>query len=202
MQKISPKQRQIYEYIDEFSQQHGYSPSVREIAAHVGLSSPATVHFHLKSLRDAGLISQEEGKTRTLKVVRPEGEKNRVPILRDDAAEEEHASNVRVAEDFLTFDTRGADGEFFAMRMEGDSMRDAGILAGDLVVVHRQEEAAEGDMVAAVLRNRTTVRVLDRRDGCLLLCPRNAKYKPADPDQARILGLVTAVVRQYDRKAR
>ena len=200
MKTLSPKQQQIYDYIISFSAEHGYPPSVREIGAYVGLKSPSTVHFHLKGLESAGLITKAEGKTRAITVssVRPEPEPgpNLVPIVGNVAAGAPILAQECI-EDYLTFDTGGAAGEYFALRVRGESMRDAGILPGDLVVVHRQPEARSGEIVVALFEDEATVKTLRRRDGHVWLMPENPEYQPIDGDGCTILGRVAAVVRRY-----
>ena len=100
-------------------------------------------------------------------------------------------------EDYLTFDTNGREGEYFALRVRGESMLNAGILPGDLVVVHQQPEAHNGEIVVALLGEEATVKRLSRRNGQVWLLPENDAYSPIDGHDATILGKVTAVVRQY-----
>ena len=100
-------------------------------------------------------------------------------------------------EDYLTFDTNGREGEYFALRVRGESMLNAGILPGDLVVVHQQPEAHNGEIVVALLGEEATVKRLSRRNGQVWLLPENDAYSPIDGHDAVILGKVTAVVRQY-----
>ena len=100
-------------------------------------------------------------------------------------------------EDYLTFDTNGREVEYFALRVRGESMLNAGILPGDLVVVHQQPEAHNGEIVVALLGEEATVKRLSRRNGQVWLLPENDAYSPIDGHDAVILGKVTAVVRQY-----
>ena len=197
MSKLTHKQQEIYDYILSFAQENGYPPSVREIAQHVGLKSPSTVHFHLKGLREAGLISQAEGKTRAITIT--DGCHNRrdqVPLVGSVAAGSPILAEECI-EDYLTFDTQGLSGEHFALRVLGESMLYAGILPGDLVVVHRQQEARNGEIVVALLEDEATVKTLRRKDGHTWLLPENPDYEPIDGDRAEILGKVVAVVRRY-----
>lgn len=196
MKELTLKQQQIYDYIVSFSQEHGYPPSVREIGCHVGLKSPSTVHFHLKSLQNAGLITQEAGKTRTLTVAEPTGQKNQVPVVGHVAAGAPILAEQTI-EDYLTFDTEGLTGEHFALRVRGESMLYAGILPDDLVVVHQQQDAKNGDIVVALLEDEATVKTLSRKNGHTMLLPENPEYSPIDGDNAQILGRVVAVVRRY-----
>ena len=205
MKQLTPKQRQIYEFIQAFSAEHGYPPSVREIGAAVGLKSPSTVHFHLKGLEEAGVILKAEGKTRAITLAasasRSAAEErspraDQVPILGSVAAGAPILAEECI-EDYLTFDTQGKAGEYFALKVRGESMLNAGILPGDLVVVHRQPEAHSGEIVVALFEDEATVKTLRRRDGQTWLMPANDDYQPIDGTNAQILGKVVAVVRRY-----
>ena len=205
MKALSPKQQQIYEDIILNRGLPEYPPSVREIGEEVGLKSPSTVHFHLKGLEGAGLITKAEGKTRAITVVgapahpvleeldpRPD----RVPVVGNVAAGAPILAEECV-EDYLTFDTGGRAGEDFALRVRGESMLRAGILPGDLVVVHRQQECRSGEIVVALFEDEATVKTLRRKDGKTWLMPENPDYEPIDGTFAQILGKVVAVVRRY-----
>ncbi|MCI9119339.1 MAG: transcriptional repressor LexA [Flavonifractor sp.] len=209
MKPLSSKQQQIYDYIVAFSSKHGYPPSVREIGDFVGLKSPSTVHFHLKSLKAAGLISQEQGKTRAITISGGPGrlslnsqaqalreQANRVPIVGNVAAGSPILAEECI-EDYLIFDTGGLFGEHFALRVRGESMKYAGILPDDLVVVHQQQDAHNGQIVVALFEDEATVKTLRRKDGHTWLMPENPDYEPIDGDGCQILGRVVAVVRRY-----
>ena len=203
MAKLTAKQQQIYDYIQSFTTDHGYPPSVREIGAAVGLKSPSTVHFHMKGLEEAGVIVKAEGKTRAISLVPQEGvaeetdpRANQVPVLGSVAAGSPILAQECV-EDYLTFDTGGLSGEHFALTVRGNSMLGAGILPGDLVVVHRQQEAPNGELVVALFEDEATVKTLQRRDGRTWLLPENPDYEPIDGTYAQIIGKVVAVVRRY-----
>ena len=200
MGKLTPKQQQIYDYILAFSNEHGYPPSVREIAGAVHLKSPATVHFHLKGLREAGYITQAEGKTRAITVVGGDaGRKNQVPLLGYVAAGAPILAQENI-EEYLTFDTNGLSGEHFALKVRGESMLEAGILPGDVVVVHQQPLARNGDIVVALFEDEATVKTFRREsDGHIWLYPENSspEYQPSDGEGCSILGRVVAVIRRY-----
>ena len=205
MKKLTAKQQQIYDYIRSFTAEHGYPPSVREIGGAVGLKSPSTVHFHLKGLEDAGVIVKAEGKTRAISMpgvpFRPVAEEedpraNQVPVVGNVAAGSPILAQECI-EEYLTFDTGGLEGEYFALRVRGESMIKAGILPGDLVVVHRQQEARNGEIVVALFEEEATVKTLNRRDGHTWLMPENDDYQPIDGTQAELIGKVVAVVRRY-----
>lgn len=198
MKELTAKQKQIYDYIRSFSARHGYSPSVREIAQAVGLKSPSTVHFHMKALEEAGAIVKSAGKTRTVTVVGDGAyeARDRIPVLGSVAAGAPILAEECV-EDYLTFDTNGTSGEHFALRVRGESMKDAGILPGDLVVVRQQQAVYSGDIVVALFEDEATVKTYRRIDGHVWLMPENEEYEPIDGEGCAILGRVVAVVRQY-----
>jgi len=204
MAKLTAKQQQIYNYIVQFTSEHGYPPSVREIGAAVGLKSPSTVHFHIKGLEEAGVLIKAEGKTRALtlpgvqhKVAEESSPRvNQVPVLGNVAAGAPILAEECIDE-YLTFDTDGLEGEHFALRVRGESMINAGILPDDLVVVHRQQDARNGEIVVALFEDEATVKTLRRRDGHTWLMPENAEYEPIDGTYADIIGKVVAVIRRY-----
>ena len=195
MGTITPKQQKIYDFIQSFTGQQGYPPSVREIGEAVGLKSPSTVHFHLKHLEEAGVIEKGAGKGRAISLTSPPVE-DRVPIVGNVAAGSPILAEECI-EDYLTFDTQGLSGEHFALKVRGESMVGAGILPNDLVVVHRQQEAHSGEIVVALFEDEATVKTLRRRDGHVWLMPENPAYDPIDGTHAQIVGKVVAVVRRY-----
>ena len=215
MAKLTKMQQKIYDYIAETTRQQGYPPSVREIGEAVGLRSPSTVHFHLKHMEELGVLTKGAGKGRALTLAPLESAQppaapaaapasaqemeppaGRVPIVGTVAAGSPILAQECI-EDYLTFDTNGREGEYFALRVRGESMLNAGILPGDLVVVHQQPEAHNGEIVVALLGDEATVKRLSRRNGQVWLLPENEAYSPIDGREASILGKVTAVVRQY-----
>ena len=200
MAKLTAKQQQIYDYILAFTSEHGYPPSVREIGAAVGLKSPSTVHFHMQGLEEAGVIVKAEGKTRAISLVNAEPEPelpaNQVPVVGNVAAGSPILAEECIDE-YITFDTNGKKGEHFALRVRGESMLNAGILPDDLVVVHRQQDAHNGEIVVALFEDEATVKTLRRRDGHTWLMPENDEYEPIDGTYAEIIGKVVAVIRRY-----
>ncbi|MBR3641217.1 MAG: transcriptional repressor LexA [Oscillibacter sp.] len=199
-------QKKIYEYLVSCVREQGYPPSVREIGEAVGLRSPSTVHFHLKNLEKEGLITIGAGKGRAIALVQESAAEtataeapqrgDRIPVVGNVAAGAPILAQECI-EDYLTFDAGGREDEFFALRVRGESMKNAGILPGDLVVVHRQETCRSGEIVVALIDDEATVKRFSRRDGHIWLLPENEDYSPIDGTYARILGRVSAVVRQY-----
>lgn len=205
MGTITPKQQKIYDFIQSFTAEHGYPPSVREIGAAMGLKSPSTVHFHLKGLEEAGMIVKAEGKTRAItlpaapnRAVAEESNAraDRIPVVGSVAAGSPILAEECI-EDYLTFDTEGRTGEHFALKVRGESMRNAGILPGDLVVVHQQQSVRNGDIVVALFEDEATVKTYRNKDGHVWLMPENEDYEPIDGEGCAILGKVVAVVRRY-----
>ncbi len=195
MRPISEKQKQILRFIQEYTASEGYPPAVREIAAAVGLRSPSSVHAHVKHLRELGYLEQSEGKTRTVKLTGQTG-MTPVPLLGKVAAGQPILA-VEQTEFMLHVDLNGKSGSYFALHIQGDSMIDAGILNGDVIVVRRQGYAQQGQIVVAVIEDEATCKRLEKRDGHVWLMPENEAYAPIPGDDARILGVVVKVMRDY-----
>ena len=199
---LTPKQGEIYDFILQYTRSHGYPPSVREIGAAVHLKSPSTVHFHMKKLEAEGYILTADGKTRASSLPREavaeelDAHPAQVPVVGSVAAGSPILAEECV-EEYLTFDTGGLAGEHFALKVRGESMLNAGILPGDLVVVHRQENFRSGDIVVALFEDEATVKTLRRIDGHIWLMPENPDYEPIDGEGAALLGRVVAVIRRY-----
>lgn len=201
---LSAMQQRIYDYIAACIQTQGYPPSVREIGEAVGLRSPSTVHFHLKKLADAGFIEIGAGKGRAItlthpaapSVPEPEEPADRVPIVGNVAAGSPILAQECI-ENYLTFHTGHPGDVHFALRVRGESMLNAGILPGDLVVVRQQQTCNQGEIVVAMIDDEATVKRFSRKNGHIWLLPENDDYEPIDGTYAQILGKVVAVVRQY-----
>ena len=196
MAELTNMQQRIYEYIASCIKEQGYPPSVREIGEAVGLKSPSTVHFHLKHLEEAGVIEKGAGKGRAITLTAPPVPEDKVPILGNVAAGSPILAEECI-EDYLTFDTGGRGEEYFALRVRGESMLNAGILPGDLVVVRRQQTAHNGEIVVAMIEDEATVKTYSKQNGHVWLLPENDAYSPIDGTYAQILGKVAAVVRRY-----
>ena len=152
MAQLTKMQQKIYDYIAQAIQDQGYPPSVREIGEAVGLKSPSTVHFHLKHLEELGVIGKQAGKGRALTLTEasresqaPESQppENQVPIVGNVAAGSPILAQECI-EDYLTFDTGGRDGEYFALRVRGESMLGAGILPDDLSIFRNRISTQTG----------------------------------------------------------
>jgi len=195
---LSGKQAEIYDFILRFTKEHGYPPSVRETTAAVHLKSPSTVHFHMKKLEAEGYIQKADGKGRAISLPKEslEDDTDRVPLVGEVAAGVPILAEENI-EEYLKFDTGGLTGEHFALRVRGLSMRDAGILPGDLVVVHQQENFRNGDIVVALFEDEATVKTYHMEKGHLWLMPENPDFQPIDGEGCSLLGRVVAVLRRY-----
>ena len=192
MPRTSDKADRILEYVNQFVQENGYAPSVREIGAAVGLRSTASVSYHIQALQDKGLLLSpgEKGRKRSIVTSARQGQ---IPVI----------GVVTAGVPILAYEnqegTMAWDGDpgCFALRVRGDSMIGAGILSGDKVVVRPQQTASDGQIVVARIGDEATVKRLQRRNGQVWLMPENDAYEPIDGSEAEIIGLVKAVFREY-----
>ena len=191
MPRTSNKAELIMDYVNQFIQENGYSPSVREIGAAVGLRSTASVSYHLQALQEKGLIQAPGAKGRKRALVtgsRP----GQIPVIGVVTAGMPILA-VENQEGTIPWSEAGC----FALRVRGDSMINAGILEGDKVVVRPQQSADNGQIVVARIDDEATVKRLLRRNGQVWLMPENDNYSPIDGTHAEIIGVVKGVVREY-----
>ena len=206
--ELTPRQQEILEFVNAHVEDHGYPPTVREIGQAVGLTSPSTVHAHLARLESAGLIRRDATKPRALEVIEG-GRFRRAPVIE---LEQPHRANVlplvgEVAagspvvaedrvEDYLAVPDQLATDADFVLTVKGDSMINAGILEGDLVVVRKQADARNGEIVVALVGDEdATVKRFFRESDHIRLQPENAAMEPIRSKEVRILGRVVGVFR-------
>lgn len=204
---LTERQEQVLDYIKAMVEARGYPPSVREIGDAVGLSSPSSVHAQLNSLVEAGLIRKDPSKPRAIMIMderraaaAPADTKTRdVPILGRIAAgtpilAAEHIDDVMRLPTELV-----GEGPVFLLEVKGDSMIDAGIHAGDLVAIHKQPDASDGEIVAALVNGEeATVKRLQRKDGKVILHSENPAYEPMIfTEGIELIGKVVSVLRRY-----
>ncbi|MFH1330179.1 MAG: transcriptional repressor LexA [Actinomycetota bacterium] len=203
---ISARQREILDLILSTVQERGYPPSVREIGEAVGLNSPSTVHSHLSALVKAGYLRRDPSKPRAIEVTatgRAQPDLRRAPVRDVPLLGRIAAGSPLLAEedieDILPLPTRIVGNDpVFMLRVRGDSMIEAGIFDGDLVVVRRQADADDGDIVAALIDGEeATIKRLRRSPGKVILLPENPAYEPmVFTDGVQLLGRVVAVLRR------
>ena len=191
MPRTSNKAQMIVDYVNQFVQENGYSPSVREIGAAVGLRSTASVSYHLQALQEKGLLQAPGAKGRKRAIV-GSSRQGQIPIGGVVTAGLPILA-VENQEGTLVWDAPGC----FALRVRGDSMVGAAILSDDLVIVRPQQSADDGQIVVARIGDEATVKRLRRRNGQIWLMPENENYEPIDGTEAEIIGIVKAVVREY-----
>ena len=192
MARTTNKAQLILDFINQFVQENGYAPSVREIGQAVGLQSTSAVSYHLQKLQAQGLLqgSGEKGSKRAVVTAQRPGQ---IPVVGVVTAGMPILA-VENQEGLMAWD---GDPSCFALRVRGDSMIGAGILDGDKVVVRPQPTANDGQSVVARIGDEATVKRLSRRNGQVWLLPENDAYDPIDGSEAELIGLVTAVLREY-----
>ena len=192
MARTSDKQQKILEYLNEFIENNGYPPTVREICAAVGLKSTATVSYHLSELKRLGKIQADSNKRRAISLP-DQQQRGRIPVVGVVTAGYPILAQENI-ESTIPWD---GDSECFALRIQGDSMIGAGILDGDKVVVRPQPDCQNGDIVIALLGDEATCKRFRKDQTGIWLLPENPDYEPIDGREASILGKVKAVIREY-----
>ena len=192
MARTSNKAQLIMDFVNAFIQENGFAPSVREIGAAVGLSSTASVSYHLQQLQDKGLLQAPGAKGRKRAIVTAQ-RPGQIPVIGTVTAGLPILA-VENQEGTVSWD---GDPKCFALKVRGDSMINAGILDGDKVIVRPQPSADDGQIVVARIGDEATVKRLSRRNGQVWLLPENDAYEPIDGSEAELIGLVKGVIREY-----
>src|SRR3954468_1388313 len=202
---LTKRQQEIFEFIKKYSAKHGYPPTVRDIGKAVGLASSSTVHAHLSNLEKVGLLRRDPSKPRALElldraveqavdtvksVVRPG-----VPLVGSVAAGQPVLAEENI-EDYIQIPTEaGGESADFLLRVRRDSMVDAGILEGDMVVVRRQETAKNGEIVVALVGEEATVKRFFKERSHVRLQPENEAYEPIRSKDVQLVGRVVGLLR-------
>jgi repressor LexA len=198
--KLTKRQQEIFEFIKQYSGRHGYPPTVRDIGKAIGLTSSSTVHAHLANLEKLGLVRRDPTKPRALELL---GEAARritgpagLPVVGRVAAGSPILAEENI-EDYVEVPpiAGGEEGEY-VLRVTGESMKDAGILDGDYVIVHRQDTAVNGEIVVALVGEEATVKRYFRESDHIRLQPENTSMEPIRTREASVLGKVVGVCRR------
>jgi repressor LexA len=209
---LTERQRQILDFLTKYTDAHGYPPTVREIGEKVGLASPSTVHAHLANLERAGLIKRDPTKPRALELSGRAGlgtgdrrsqesaTVHALPLLGQVAAGGPLLAEQNVDAYIQVPEPLSKGGEEFLLKVRGDSMQDAGILECDIVVVRRQKDARDGDIVVALVgddesADEATVKRFYREKSRIRLQPENQAYEPIYAAHVEVLGKVVGVFR-------
>jgi len=206
---LTARQQEIWQFLVDYVDRHGYPPTVREIGEAVGLASPSTVHAHLANLERAGLLRRDPTKPRALDLighrrdVRPEEHaapaQQKLPLLGQIAAGGPLLAEQNVEDELAVPEPLGRNADFL-LRVKGESMIEVGILDGDILVVQRAQDARNGEIVVALAgddesADEATVKTFYRESGRIRLQPENAALQPIYADHVQILGRVTGVFR-------
>jgi repressor LexA len=200
---LTGRQQEIWDFLVDYVDQHGYPPTVREIGEAVGLASPSTVHAHLANLERAGLLKRDPTKPRAVELIGRErreataGALEKLPLVGQIAAGGPLLAEQNIEDQLAVPETLRGD---FLLRVKGDSMINAGILDGDIVVVQRAQDARNGEIVVALAgddesADEATVKRFFRESGRVRLQPENDALEPIYAQHVQILGRVTGVFR-------
>jgi repressor LexA len=199
--KMTSRQQEIFQFIKRYASKYGYPPTVREIGKAVGLASSSTVHAHLANLEKYGVLRRDPTKPRAIELlfdkakqaVTPDGG---LPLVGRVAAGQPVLAEENIEEYVQVPSVAGGDEGEYVLQVSGESMRDAGILAGDYVVVHRQDSARDGEIVVALLGDEATVKRFFRESDHVRLQPENPSMEPIRSREVQVLGKVVGVFRK------
>ncbi|HKJ35873.1 MAG TPA: transcriptional repressor LexA [Solirubrobacterales bacterium] len=196
---LTKRQSEIFEFINEQLDKTGYPPTVREIGKALGLHSPSTVHAHLAKLEKSGVLRRDPSKPRAIEVLVDRAKRvitPGVPLVGQVAAGAPILAEENIEEMLEVPAMIGSKSGDYALQVRGDSMRDAGILEGDTVIVRPTEDADNGEIVVALLGDEATVKRFFREPDAIRLEPENPDYEPIRTREAEILGRVIGVFRK------
>lgn len=196
MEYLNEKQREVFDYIKKVIGERGIAPSVREIGHAVGLRSTSSVQYNLNALEDAGYIIRDPNLKRTIRLTGAAGHVSHVPLLGTVTAGVPILA-TQCIEEYIPIAGVKHDEDLFALHVKGDSMINAHILDGDIVVVEKCPVAENGEIVVALIHDEATVKRYYKENGHFRLQPENDKYEPIIVDELALLGKVKTVIRNY-----
>jgi repressor LexA len=196
---LTKRQKEIFDFIRRYASKYGYPPTVREIGKAVGLHSSSTVHAHLANLEKVGLLRRDPTKPRAIELLVGRAKRamrgTGLPVVGRVAAGEPLLAEENIEEYVQVPAAIGGERGDYVLEVKGDSMRDAGILEGDYVVVSEAADADNGEIVVALLEDEATVKRFYREKDRVRLQPANKAYKPIRTRDAKVLGRVVGVYR-------
>jgi repressor LexA len=196
---LTKRQQEIFDFVKRYSAKHGYPPTVRDIGKAIGLTSSSTVHAHLANLEKLGMLRRDPSKPRAIELLVDKAKAavtGAVPVVGQVAAGQPVLAEENIEEYVQIPDQAGGDEGEFVLRVHGESMKDAGILDGDFVVVRRQETASDGDIVVALVGEEATVKRFFKESDHIRLQPENSAMEPIKSPDATVLGKVVGVLRR------
>ena len=198
--KLTQRQQEIFNFVKGYASKYGYPPTVREIGKAVGLASSSTVHAHLANLEKYGLLRRDPTKPRAIELLFDKAKKavsqDGLPLVGQVAAGQPVLAEENIEEYVGVPDAAGGDEGEYVRRVAGESMRDAGILAGDFVVVARADTARDGEIVVALVGEEATVKRFFKERDHIRLQPENPEMDPIRSTDVRIIGRVVGVFRR------
>jgi repressor LexA len=197
---LTKRQQEIFDFVRSYVGEHGYPPTVRDIGQAVGLTSSSTVHAHLANLEKLGVLRRDPTKPRAIEVLKDKARQvvapGALPLVGQVAAGSPVLADENIEEYVPVPGIAGGDDGEFVLRVKGDSMKDAGILEGDFVIVRRQETAVDGDIVVALVGEEATVKRFFREKDHVRLQPENETMEPIRTRDAQLLGRVVGLCRR------
>jgi repressor LexA len=198
--KLTKRQQEIFDYVKRHVGEHGYPPTVRDIGKAIGLTSSSTVHAHLANLEKLGVLRRDPTKPRAIEVLVGKAKavvaRDGLPVVGQVAAGRPVLAEENIDEYVPVPGIAGGDEGEFVLKVKGDSMKDAGILEGDHVIVRRQDTAANGEIVVALVEDEATVKRFFREQDHVRLQPENAALEPILTRDVQLLGRVVGVCRR------
>ncbi len=197
MEKLKAKEKKVLDYIKKFKMENGYAPAVRDVCRDLNYKSTSTVHMYLNRLERLGYITKEDGKSRAITLVEDVPRMSAVPLVGTVAAGMPILAEENLEGYIGYVPVNNSQNEMFALKVKGESMINAGILDGDIVIAEKTCYAENGEIVVALVDNEATVKTFFRENGHYRLQPENDTMQPIIVDEVDILGKIIAIQRSY-----